>query len=478
MALALAVAMLWTGGCSRGPSGEEPAAPRQAAPVPVESAPAAPAAYTPPGGPSGLTAQELGELVAPIALYPDELLAVVLPASTYPLDVVKASRFLEDRESDPSLEPDLMNWDPSIVALLNYPEVLDLLNEDLDWTWKLGEAVVNQMDDVIDAIQQFRHQVYAAGNLASSDQQIVIQEREIIRIESPDPEVIYVPVYEPMTVVQPYYSGGAYAYPVRWSVGYPCYWSPRASFWTGMFWGSAIGYSIGWNRRSIDINRNVNVNVGGGGRGGGGWQSWKPGGGDRGRPGDRPGDRPGTRPGDPPRTRPGDRPGDRPGSRQGGRAGSWPESRQADRADSRPRQTASDRARSERQGGGFSVMGDGSGSAGSQGALRPGSGQGGYSGSADNWYENRQRPGQAGPQSGSGSFNGYSRSQDAYRQSSRGYQSRGGSSRPSSGYQQRPSSSGNRSFGGHSSGSRAKAHSSRGAGSRSRGGGRGGGGRR
>ena len=119
-----------------------------------------------------ISASEIEELVGPIALYPDDLLAIVLPASTYPLQVVEAGRFLEALEDDPSLEPD-DDWDDSVVALLNYPEVVELMNEDLDWTWRLGEAVVAQQSDVIAGIEAFRDQAYAAGNLESDDYQLV-----------------------------------------------------------------------------------------------------------------------------------------------------------------------------------------------------------------------------------------------------------------------------------------------------------------
>ena len=88
-----------------------------------------------------LSRQELQDLVGPVALYPDDLLAIVLPAATYPLQIVQAARFLEELKSNPGLEPD-EDWDDSIIAVLNYPEIIELLNEDLDWTWQLGEAVV------------------------------------------------------------------------------------------------------------------------------------------------------------------------------------------------------------------------------------------------------------------------------------------------------------------------------------------------
>src|SRR5690606_34887888 len=119
-----------------------------------------------------LSSSELERLVGPIALYPDDLIAIVLPAATYPLQIVQAARLLEERERNPGLAPD-DSWDDSVVALLNYPEVVELLNNDLDWTWQLGEAVLAQHSDVIDAIQDFRDRAYAAGNLRTDERQIV-----------------------------------------------------------------------------------------------------------------------------------------------------------------------------------------------------------------------------------------------------------------------------------------------------------------
>ncbi len=119
-----------------------------------------------------LSSVDLEELVGPIALYPDDLLAIVLPAAAYPLQIVDAARFLEALEDDPSLEPD-PDWDDSVVALTNYPEVIELLNDDIDWTWRLGEAVVSQQADVVAAIETFRDRAYAAGNLKSDSYQNV-----------------------------------------------------------------------------------------------------------------------------------------------------------------------------------------------------------------------------------------------------------------------------------------------------------------
>jgi Protein of unknown function (DUF3300) len=120
--------------------------------------------------PANLSADQLQKLVSKIALYPDDLLAITLPASTQPVQIVQAHRLLEERKSNPKAEPP-KSWDPSVVALLNYPEVLALMNSDLTWTEQLGNAVINQQEAVMDAIQSFRQKVYAAGNLKSNDKQ-------------------------------------------------------------------------------------------------------------------------------------------------------------------------------------------------------------------------------------------------------------------------------------------------------------------
>lgn len=191
-----------------------------------------------------LTASELDTLVGPIALYPDNLLAIVLPASTYPLEIVQAARFLERLENDASLKPD-DEWDDSVVALLNYPEVVQMMSDDIDWTWKLGEAVVAQQNDLIAAIESFRDRAYAAGNLKTDDHQTVTYEDDVIEIAPVNEEIIYVPYYEPERVVvyspRPVY----YYYPHA----YPVYYYPYPSghyFSSGFFWGVTTAYSIGW----------------------------------------------------------------------------------------------------------------------------------------------------------------------------------------------------------------------------------------
>ncbi len=191
-----------------------------------------------------LSVAELETLVGPIALYPDDLLAVVLPASTYPLEIVQAARFLERAEHDSSLEPDA-DWDDSIVALLNYPDVLRMMNEDIDWTWKLGEAVVGQQADVILAIETFRDRAYAAGNLKSDEYQNITVDDGIIEIDPVDDDVIYVPYYEPTRVVHYSPTPVFHYYPRPCPVYYYPY--PRNHYLTSrLFWGVTTAFTIGW----------------------------------------------------------------------------------------------------------------------------------------------------------------------------------------------------------------------------------------
>ena len=197
-----------------------------------------------------LTDEQLQTLVGPVALYPDDLLAIVLPAATFPLQVVLAARYLEARETDPNLEPDA-EWDASIVALLNYPEIVALLDRELRWTWQLGEAVILQQEAVIAAVSDFRKEASAAGNLASDDNQVVsvtaAGDIEIVPVER---EVIYVPYYDPREVVV-YQPKRVYHYFPR---AYPVYYYPYPSghyFSNGAFWGVTSAFSIGWLSRSL-----------------------------------------------------------------------------------------------------------------------------------------------------------------------------------------------------------------------------------
>jgi Protein of unknown function (DUF3300) len=191
-----------------------------------------------------MSADELQGLVGRIALYPDDLLAIVLPASTYPLEIVQAARFLEQLESNSDLEPD-DSWDDSVVALLNYPEVVQMMNDDIDWTWRLGEAVVAQQNDVVAAVEAFRDRAYAAGNLASDERQTVQRNDGAIEIKPVEDDVIYVPYYEPEHVVIRQPRRVYYYYPRA----YPVYYYPYPAghhFSLGYFWGVTTAFRIGW----------------------------------------------------------------------------------------------------------------------------------------------------------------------------------------------------------------------------------------
>ncbi len=193
----------------------------------------------------------LRDLVGPVALYPDDLLAIVLPASTYPVQIVQAARYLDQYNQNQDLTPN-DSWDDSIVALLNYPEVIDLLNADLDWTWRLGDAVLNQQADVLRAIQQFRDRAYAAGNLNSDDRQVVRYVDDAIEIRPVEKEIIYVPYYQPERVIV-YQSAPAYYY---YPSPYPVYYYPYPagySFRSGYFWGITTAFAVGWDTHRLRV---------------------------------------------------------------------------------------------------------------------------------------------------------------------------------------------------------------------------------
>jgi hypothetical protein len=200
-----------------------------------------------------LDAAQLAELVGPVALYPDDLLAIVLPASTYPLEIVQAARFLERLKQDSSLKPN-EEWDESITALLNYPEVVQMMDRDIDWTWKLGEAVVNQQPDVIAAVESFRDRAYAAGNLQTDQHQTVTNKGDgIIEIVPVNEEIIYVPYYEPERVLVRQVTPVYYYYPRP----YPVYYYPYPAdyaFYDGYFWGVTTAFGIGWSNHYLHVH--------------------------------------------------------------------------------------------------------------------------------------------------------------------------------------------------------------------------------
>lgn len=195
----------------------------------------------------------LEALAAPVALYPDELLAIVLPAATFPLQIVQAARFLEARKHNPGLEPDEA-WDDSVVALLNYPEVLALLDSDLAWTARLGDAVIAQEAPLMSAITRFRERAYAAGNLRSDERQRVSRGADAIAINTASTDTVYVPYYQPSAVIVPQVAP-AYHY---YSNPYPLYYYPYTQqhpYLSRPFWGLTTAYTLGWAARGIRIYR-------------------------------------------------------------------------------------------------------------------------------------------------------------------------------------------------------------------------------
>jgi hypothetical protein len=191
--------------------------------------------------PTALTSEQLVELVGPIALYPDQMIAVVLPASTYPLEVVQADRLLKDNKNKMSEDAiKKLDFDTSILALMHYPAVLDKMSMDLDWTTNLGDAVANQLEEVMAAIQRFRAEAMAAGNLISNDQVVYVTEASTITIVSASPTVIYVPVYNPHVVV------------VQQSGP-----SPAVTFVAGIAIGAWLSHGCNWHSSSIRINVNT-----------------------------------------------------------------------------------------------------------------------------------------------------------------------------------------------------------------------------
>jgi hypothetical protein len=306
---------------------------------------ASPAAQVQPTAPSAdavFTAAELDEIVAPIALYPDALLAQVLPASAYPLDIVLVQRWL-DRNAAAVAKQDFSGldsqpWDPAVKALARFPEVIRKMNDYLDWTTDLGDAFVNQPQDVAEAIQRMRAKAQTTGALRTNQQQKIVKQtienREIIIIESANPEVIYVPIYDPVQVFNPAAGivaaslltfGTAVAIGSVWNNNY---WNWNSGIVYPPRWPGYPGFRPGWGGgNNVNIGNDINIgniNVGNNIR------PWRPDG-DRYRPGQgsKPGLRPENRPGNRPEgglnrpsnrpegglTRPGNRPegGNRPG---------------------------------------------------------------------------------------------------------------------------------------------------------------------
>jgi uncharacterized membrane protein YgcG len=198
------------------------------------------------------TPEQIQQLVAPIALYPDSLVAQILAASTFPEQVVEADRWVQ---AHPDLKGDALGqavdqqpWDPSVKALAAFPSVLGNMDKNLSWTSSLGDAYYNQQQDVTDAVQVMRQRAQQSGNLKSTPQQTVTTQGSTVIIQPADPQIVYVPAYNPWVV----YGGpigpwpGWYPYPGIW------YGGPYLSFGVGFGIGFFGGYGWGWGRWGFD----------------------------------------------------------------------------------------------------------------------------------------------------------------------------------------------------------------------------------
>jgi len=238
--------------------------------------PAAPAAapadyvYTP---------DQLDSLVAPIALYPDPLLAQTLAASTYPLEIVQLQQWLaknsDMKEKKLAEKVAKQPWDPSIQAMAALPSVVKFLADDIQWTTELGNAFLAQEPDVMQAVQRMRAKAQSTGNLKSTPEQVVrtevVESKTVVVIEPASPEVVYVPSYNPVVV----YGPAVYPYP-------PIYYPPVGAYAAGAAisfgvgvamgaaWGGGWGWNAGWGHNDINVNynnnfnRNANINRGAG----------------------------------------------------------------------------------------------------------------------------------------------------------------------------------------------------------------------
>jgi hypothetical protein len=190
-----------------------------------------------------LSEDELEILVARIALYPDELVAAISAASLFPLQIVEAERFLEAKKKNADLKPK-DDWDGSVISLLNYPDIVKMMSEDLDWTQKLGDALTNQQKDVLVAIQQLRDEAVAKNIIKTDDKVTVATENNNVVIRPTDPEKVYIPQYEPKMLYEPGYAPEPISY---YPSAYDSYYYPGAAFFAAAVTGVAWAAIVNWD---------------------------------------------------------------------------------------------------------------------------------------------------------------------------------------------------------------------------------------
>jgi len=216
-----------------------------------------------------ISSEQLDSLVAPIALYPDPLLAQTLAASTYPLEIVQLQQWLVKHKDlkDKALAEAVAKepWDPSVQSMAGLPDVVKRLADDIQWTTDLGNAFLSQQSDVMDAVQRMRKKAKDKGNLKSNEEQKVetkvVENKTVVVVDQANPQVVYVPSYNPVVV----YGAPVYAYP-------PIYYPPPGYYAAGMavsfgvgvamgaMWSGGWGYGAGWGHNDVDINVNNNFN--------------------------------------------------------------------------------------------------------------------------------------------------------------------------------------------------------------------------
>jgi hypothetical protein len=214
------------------------------------------------------TQAELDQMLAPIALYPDPLLSQILMASTYPVEVVQAARwsranpYLQGEDAVRAVEP--MDWDPSVKSLVAFPQILDRMNDQIDWTERLGDAFVAQELQVMDTIQDLRLRADAAGNLRPAPEMRIVREGGYILIEPASVHLLHVPYYDPVVVYGPW----------RWRAHRPVRWAPwpgyygRTTYPLVFLWGSGtvirtefLFGSFNWRHRYVVVVHPKPANV-------------------------------------------------------------------------------------------------------------------------------------------------------------------------------------------------------------------------
>ena len=196
--------------------------------------------------------QELDRMVAPIALYPDALLSQILMAATYPLEVAEAASWIRARPGlagdDAVRAAEWENWDPSVKSLLAFPHVLTRMGEDPQWTQTLGDAFLDQQEEVMETVQALRRRAQAAGSLRSDDRVTVVESGSRLLLQPFDPRVVYVPYYDPLVVYGSWW----------WPASPPVYWRPWPGYYaqpayaSGFYWGPPVGVSAGFFFGDID----------------------------------------------------------------------------------------------------------------------------------------------------------------------------------------------------------------------------------